>query len=125
MFKIALVALLFAALIGCLQAQPSIQVIDFVKIINGKQREAMFFYENNWKVYREIAKEKGFIKSWQLLAAPADTITNFDIMLITEYADSVPAGSASLISIKQESILLAEQTWVSDTFTQVFPCTKN
>jgi hypothetical protein len=70
-------------------AQHSITKMDFVKIKNGKQKEALFFYENNWKVYRDIALEKGYIKSYKLVTTLADSIANFDLILITEYADSL------------------------------------
>jgi hypothetical protein len=81
--------MLIVATVGWAQAQSTVSVIDFVRIKNGKQREALFFYENNWKVYREIAIEKGYIKAYQLLTTQPDTTRNFDLMLITEYADSL------------------------------------
>jgi hypothetical protein len=66
----------------------SITIIDFVKITEGKQKEALFFYENNWKVYRDIALQKEFIKSYKLFLTKADSTTTFDLILTTEYADS-------------------------------------
>jgi hypothetical protein len=92
MNRIILLALLVGAVTTNGQTQSSILAIDFVKVKDGKRQEAMYFYENNWKVYREIAKENGFIKSWQLLTTHPDTTANFDLMLITEYADSVQAS---------------------------------
>ncbi len=82
----------FVFLIVCFvnsQAQNSITKIDFVKIKNGKRIEAIYFYENNWKVYRDIALEKGYIKSYKLLSTASDSTANFDLMLITEYIDSL------------------------------------
>jgi hypothetical protein len=70
------------------QNEGTITLIDFVKIKNDKRKETLFYYENNWKVYRDVALEKGFIKSYKLLTTSADTIANFDLILITEYADS-------------------------------------
>ncbi len=78
-------------LIACrvtVYTQSTIKLIDFVKIKEGKRNESMYFYENNWKVYRDIALDKGYIKSYQLLSTVTDTLTNFDLMLITEYSDS-------------------------------------
>lgn len=89
MKRLILIVLLSFAVIGYAQNQPAILVIDFVKIKNNKQQEAIYYYENNWKVYREIAKKNGFVKSWQVLTTDPDSTANFDIMLITEYADSV------------------------------------
>lgn len=71
------------------QTQNSISIIDFVKIKDGKRNEVIYYYETNWKVYRDIALEKGYIKSYKLLTTSADSAANFDLILITEYADSL------------------------------------
>jgi hypothetical protein len=66
--------------------EPGVSVIDFVKIKGGKTAEALFYYENNWRVYREIMLRKGFIRGFRLLQVkgpPAD----HDLLLITEYED--------------------------------------
>lgn len=88
MKNILIITLLLLTNILFGQSQQTITVIDFVKIKNDKRQEAIFFYENNWKVYRDIALKKGVIKSYKLLTTSADTTANFDLMLITEYADS-------------------------------------
>ncbi len=66
----------------------TVLVMDFVKVKNDKYAETMFFYENNWKVYRDIALQKGFITSYRLEKTTADTAAPFDIILITEYRDT-------------------------------------
>ena len=63
--------------------------MDFVKIKDGKKAEALYFYENNWKVYREVAVEKGFIQSFQILSVLPDSLNNLDLILITTYKDSL------------------------------------
>ena len=63
--------------------------MDFVKIKDGKKAEAMYFYENNWKLYREEALKRNIIQSWQLAEATPDSLNNFDLILITVYKDSV------------------------------------
>lgn len=83
-----LLIMLQMAVAGLAQSQPEILIIDFVKIKNNKRAEAIFYYENNWKVYREIALKNGFIKSYRLLTVPADSTSGFDFLLMTEYADS-------------------------------------
>lgn len=88
MRNLFLVALLFFANISFGQSETTITTIDFVKIKNDKRQETLFYYENNWKVYRDIALEKGYIKFYKLLTTSADTSANFDLILITEYADS-------------------------------------
>lgn len=84
-----LVTLLLSANVSFGQSQPTITIIDFVKIKNQNRQETLFYYENNWKVFRDVALEKGYIKSYKLLATLADTTANFDLMLITEFEDSV------------------------------------
>ena len=63
-----------------------ILTIDFVKVLNGNEAEAVYYYEENWRQYRAKALEKGYISSYQLLvktSADGDA----DILLITGYAD--------------------------------------
>jgi len=66
----------------------TVSVMDFVKVKDNKYPETLYYYENNWKVYREIAVKSNFISSYKLLKMSADSIANFDLILITEYADS-------------------------------------
>ena len=68
--------------------------MEFVKVKNDKHREATYFYENNWKVFRDIALENGFIQSYQLLTISADSIADFDFLLITAYSDSLQLQQA-------------------------------
>ncbi len=69
------------------QKSKSISVIDYVKIREGKRAEALFFYESNWKRYRDVALGKGFIRSYHLLANTSPQVKEYDLILITEYAD--------------------------------------
>lgn len=91
MRKSILLTVLFIAVSSLSQAQGSKQVtlMDFVKIKDGKKAEAMFFYENNWKIYREIALKKRIIHSYEIVEAAPDSLNNFDLILITTYKDSV------------------------------------
>ena len=78
------------AILSVGHTQTSISVFDFIKIKNNKRQEAIYYYENNWKVYRDIAWQKGFIKSYTLLSVlPDTTAENFNLILVTEYADSL------------------------------------
>ena len=63
----------------------TVSIMDFVKIKNGRRDEALFFYENNWKLYRDAAVKKGIIKSYELVEAepPAG---EFDLVLVTRFA---------------------------------------
>ncbi len=84
-----LTAFLFGLTLSSSDAQKVISTIDFVKIKNDNRPEALFYYENNWKLFRDIALEKNYIKSYKLLTTRPDTTSNnFDLILITEYSDS-------------------------------------
>jgi thiol-disulfide isomerase/thioredoxin len=65
----------------------TVVLMDFVKIKNGNRDEAMFYYENNWKVYREIAFKKGFIQSFEIIEVAPNENNQFDLILITRYAN--------------------------------------
>ncbi len=67
--------------------QEAITTMDFVQILEGRKSETLFYYENNWKVHREKALAKGYIKSYQLLEAAQGDGPAFDIVLITTYAN--------------------------------------
>lgn len=89
MNKFLFLILVIIPSISSAQNSNSISTLDFVQIKNDRRIETLFFYENNWKVYREIAVERGFIKSYRLLATTKNTTANFDFILITEYRDSL------------------------------------
>ena len=80
--------LIFIVVLASAQQNNSVSVMDFVKIKDGKKAEAMYYYENNWKLYRDIAIKKNLLKSYQLVEAVPDSLNNFDLILITTYADS-------------------------------------
>lgn len=62
--------------------------MDIIKVKNGLWNEALYFFENNWKTYREDAIKQGIISSYQMLVNKADSVSN-NIVLITEYPDSL------------------------------------
>jgi hypothetical protein len=82
---VSLFSFLLAAKAGYAQ---TVLVMDFVKVKNGRLAETLFYYENNWKQYRDIALQKGFIQSYRLEKTTADSTAAFDLILITEYPDS-------------------------------------
>ncbi|MBK6633120.1 MAG: hypothetical protein IPH68_03435 [Chitinophagaceae bacterium] len=71
------------------QKNKEVIIMDFVKITTGKKAEAMYYYENNWKLYRDAAVKNKIIKSYELVEARPDSLNNFDLILITVYEDSV------------------------------------
>lgn len=63
-----------------------IDVTEFVKVVGGNRDEARYFYENNWRVYRETAVKRGIIDSFEYIET-ASKDAAFDIILITRYAN--------------------------------------
>ncbi len=72
-------------LLNVKKTDETVVLMDFVKIKNGKRDEAMFYYENNWKIYREIALKKGFIQSYEIIEIVPNESNQFDLILITRY----------------------------------------
>jgi thiol-disulfide isomerase/thioredoxin len=72
-----------------LKAPPSgngiLETIDFVKVKDGKRDEARYFYENNWRFYRDAAVKRGVIDSYEYIDAASEKDSSFDIILITRY----------------------------------------
>ena len=75
---------------GNLFAQKSLPVwvADFVRIKAGHRTEALFFYEHNWKLYRDTALARGLISGYRLLETTPDSLGQFDLVLLTAYPDS-------------------------------------
>ncbi len=90
MSKNLLLLLFFGLFITGLSAQEnaSVWVADFVRIKAGHRAEALFFYENNWKLYRDTALARGRISGYRLLETTPDSLGNFDLILMTAYPDS-------------------------------------
>ena len=83
--------LLLIGFLPCQQSyaqKASYVAMDIVKVKNGLWNEALYFFENNWKLYREDAIRQGIISSYKLLVNKADSVSN-NIILITEYPDSL------------------------------------
>jgi hypothetical protein len=70
-------------------AQTSISVIDFIRIKDNKKAEALYFYRNNWKVYRDTALKQGYISSYKMYEVIPDSLHYYDLILVTGYADSI------------------------------------
>lgn len=69
------------------QSSEKITTMDFVQILDGNKEETLYYYNNNWKVLREQAIEKGYIHSYQLLEVPLNEDFPVEIILITTYAN--------------------------------------
>ncbi len=64
-----------------------ISTIDFVQILNKNNKEAYFYYENNWKVLRERAIRQNYIVSYELLKVDSTPDGPFNLILVTTYAN--------------------------------------
>ena len=69
------------------QKNETISTLDFVQILNYNYDEVIYYYEHNWKVLREMAIEKKYIHSYQVLESSSEDTSNFDIILVTTYAN--------------------------------------
>jgi len=67
------------------QIDDRLTTIEFVQVVNNNKEEALFYFQNNWKVLRDKAIEQNYIHSYQLLETPASDEAPFQIMLITTY----------------------------------------
>ena len=84
--------LLFSAIIFGLTSfdcfSQSIVTFDIVTIDNRYEKEAMYFYNENWKKFREEAIKQGFISGFEMLKTETDEKNTFQLFLITRYPDS-------------------------------------
>ncbi len=63
--------------------------IEIVSSIEGRTEEAIYFYKNNWKVFREKAKELNYLSDYKLLISEKDSSDNVEILLLTEYENQI------------------------------------
>ena len=69
------------------QQNDRISTIDFVQVLNENKAEAVYYYQHNWKVLRNMALENDYIHSFQILETPFTEEQPFELMLITTYAN--------------------------------------
>ncbi|AXG67940.1 hypothetical protein KORDIASMS9_00122 [Kordia sp. SMS9] len=67
------------------QKSERISTVDFVQIVNENKAEAMFYYEYNWKVLRNMAMQKKYIHSFEIMETSYSAAAPFHLMLITTY----------------------------------------
>lgn len=61
--------------------------MDIVKVKNKNFDEAIYYFEQNWKAYREVAIKQGIISSYRMYLNRTDSLQHH-IILVTEYPDS-------------------------------------
>lgn len=79
------ISLCFSFITGWCQ----ISTVDLVRVKASYEKEAIFFYENNWKVFREEALRQKFISGFELIKSETDTTGVLTVFLITDYPDSL------------------------------------
>lgn len=83
-FKLLYVTLLFCC-ISFSQTNEKITTIETVEVINNNTDEAIYYFQNNWKVLRIKAVQKGYIHSYSLMKTSYNEETPFHIILVTTY----------------------------------------
>ncbi len=85
-FKLLIITLFFSYL-GFAQTNKKITSIETVKILNDNTKEAVYYFQNNWKQLRLRALDNGYIESFQLLETSFSDTTPFHFVLVTTYAN--------------------------------------
>lgn len=70
------------------QAQ-TVSSVDIVKVNSKYQKEAEYFYKENWQAFRKMALEKKIISNYEMMQTSADSTGHYTLILITEYPDSL------------------------------------
>lgn len=88
--------------------------MEFVQILNNHEAEAVYYFQNNWKVLRQQAIKKNYISDFKLLCTQRSEEAPFDIILMTTYPDQKSydqreANFAELIEAKGGLKLLNEK----------------
>ncbi len=62
--------------------------VDLVRTLPGMQAEYLASIEDNWAGARALAHDRGSVVSFRALATDPDPERGWDVILMTEYADS-------------------------------------
>lgn len=63
--------------------------VDIVKVKGIYEKEALYFYQENWVAFRKEALAQGYISRYDMLRTVPDSAHNFQLILTTEYPDSL------------------------------------
>lgn len=69
-------------------APPTLWAVDLVRTLPGAQEDYLASIRTNWAAARRVAHARGAVRSYRALVAPPDSARGWDVMLMTEYADS-------------------------------------
>ena len=73
-------------------AVAQVSTIDMVRVKGEYEKEAVYFYENNWKLFREEAVKGGYISGFELVKSAVDSSGVITMWLITHYGDDASYG---------------------------------
>ena len=62
--------------------------VDLVRTLPGAQADYLRSIETNWANARRLAQAEGAVLSYRAFVAPSDSARAWDVLLMTEYADS-------------------------------------
>ena len=75
----------------------TVWTVDLVSTMPGQQAEYVRSIEANWSSARGIAAERGAVLSYRALVASPDSARGWDVLLMTEYADSTAWADREVI----------------------------
>lgn len=84
-FHIAITIL--SSIMAMAQSSRSIILMDVVEVPVARRVEAIYYFENNWKLFREVAMEKGLIKSYRLMEVNHENSDHLELILTTEFSN--------------------------------------
>lgn len=87
MKNILALCLLLTSSIGFGQIDKRITSLDFVQVLGENYEEAIYYYQNNWKVLREWAVEEEYILSYDFIQTEPTEDQPFHFVLRTTYPD--------------------------------------
>ena len=67
---------------------------DIVKVDAQYEKEAMYFYNNNWREFRKEALKQKVITGFEMYRSTIDSTHHFDLTLVTIYKDEKAYASA-------------------------------
>lgn len=72
---------------GYSQEVERVSTVEMIEVLDNHMPEALYYYENNWKMLREDALKKGYIYAYQLLFLDEMDTAQYDLILITTYSN--------------------------------------
>jgi hypothetical protein len=66
----------------------SVWSVDLIETLPGMQAVYLASIEDNWAGARKLAHDRGAVRSYRALVAEPDPKRGWDVILMTEYADS-------------------------------------